>query len=37
LVTPTGRASLETQILSKIKSETDVKVDQVFFTDVAVQ
>jgi flagellar basal body-associated protein FliL len=37
VVTPTGRASLQSEILSKIKSETDVKVDQVFFTDVAVQ
>jgi flagellar FliL protein len=37
LVTDSGRSSLETQILSKIKATTDVKVDQVFFTDVAVQ
>jgi len=37
LVTSTGRNGLESQILSKIKSQTDVKVDQVFFTDVAVQ
>ena len=37
LVTDSGRTSLETQILSQIKSETDVKVDKVFFTDVAVQ
>ncbi|HSC03209.1 MAG TPA: flagellar basal body-associated FliL family protein [Solirubrobacteraceae bacterium] len=37
LVTDSGRTSLETQILSKIKTTTDVKVDQVFFTDVAVQ
>ena len=37
LVTDSGRTSLETQILSKIKTTTDVKVNQVFFTDVAVQ
>ena len=37
LVTDAGRTSLETQILSQIKSQTDVKVDHVFFTDVAVQ
>ncbi len=32
-----GRTALEQQILTDIKTETDVKVDQVFFTDVAVQ
>jgi flagellar protein FliL len=37
LVTTTGRTGLQAQILSRIKAETDVKVDQVFFTDVAVQ
>ena len=37
LVTDTGRAGLQSQILSQIKSQTDVKVDKVFFTDVAVQ
>ena len=37
LVTNSGRTGLESQMLSKIKSQTDVKVDQVFFTDVAVQ
>jgi len=37
LVTDSGRRGLEHQILSQIKSTTDVKVDQVFFTDVAVQ
>jgi flagellar basal body-associated protein FliL len=37
LVSESGRAGLEAQILSDITSETDVKVDQVFFTDVAVQ
>lgn len=37
LVTDSGRTGIETQILSQIKASTDVKVDQVFFTDVAVQ
>jgi flagellar protein FliL len=37
LVTNSGRTNLEAQILSQIKSATDVKVDKVFFTDVAVQ
>jgi flagellar FliL protein len=37
LVTDSGRTSLEKQILTDIKTQTDVKVDQVFFTDVAVQ
>jgi len=37
LISDSGRTGLEQQILSQIKSETDVKVDQVFFTDVAVQ
>lgn len=37
LIDQTGRAGLEKQILADIKSETDVKVDEVFFTDVAVQ
>ncbi len=37
LVTGSGRSALQAQILSQIESETDVKVDQVFFTDVAVQ
>ena len=37
LTSESGRTGLEQQILSQIKSETDVKVDQVFFTDVAVQ
>lgn len=37
LVTDSGRTGLEKQILSQIKTGTDVKVDQVFFTDVAVQ
>ena len=37
LVTGSGRTALEKQILSQIKTRTDVKVTQVFFTDVAVQ
>lgn len=37
LVSPSGRTGLEAQILSEIKSQTDVKIDQMFFTDVAVQ
>ena len=37
LVSDSGRTGLQKQILSDIKSETDVKVDEVFFTDVAVQ
>jgi flagellar basal body-associated protein FliL len=37
IVDSTGRTAVEQQILSEIKTETDVKVDQVFFTDVAVQ
>jgi flagellar basal body-associated protein FliL len=37
LVTDLGRTGLEKQILSQIKTTTDVKVNQVFFTDVAVQ
>ena len=37
LVSSTGRAGLQRQILTDIKTQTDVKVDQVYFTDVAVQ
>ena len=37
LVTGSGRTGLQSQILSEIKSQTDVKVAHVFFTDVAVQ
>jgi len=37
LVTDSGRTGLEKEILSEIRTTTDVKVDQVFFTDVAVQ
>ncbi len=37
LIDDSGRTALQKQILTDIKTETDVKVDQVFFTDVAVQ
>jgi flagellar basal body-associated protein FliL len=37
IVDSSGRTAVEQQILSEIKTETDVKVDHVFFTDVAVQ
>lgn len=37
LISESGRTGLEREILSQIKSETDVKVDDLFFTDVAVQ
>jgi flagellar basal body-associated protein FliL len=37
LIDQSGRTQLEQKILSDIKTETDVKVDQVFFTDAAVQ
>jgi flagellar FliL protein len=37
LVTDSGRSGLEQQILAQIKATTDVKIDQIFFTDVAVQ
>jgi flagellar basal body-associated protein FliL len=37
LVTGSGRDGLEADILSQIKTQTDVKVQHVFFTDVAVQ
>jgi flagellar FliL protein len=37
LVTGSGRDGLQSQILSQIKTQTDVKVQHVFFTDVAVQ
>ena len=37
LVTDSGRTGLQDKILSEIKADTDVKVDHVFFTDVAVQ
>lgn len=37
LVTQSGRVGLEKKILSDIKSQTDTEVDNVYFTDVAVQ
>ena len=37
LVTSSGRTGLEKKILADIKSQTDTVVDNVYFTDVAVQ
>jgi flagellar basal body-associated protein FliL len=37
LLTASGRTHLKQQILSEIKSSTDVKVTDILFTDVAVQ
>ncbi|MHB1568067.1 MAG: flagellar basal body-associated FliL family protein [Solirubrobacteraceae bacterium] len=37
LLSASGRASLQQQILSQIKNTTDVKVTSVLFTDLAVQ
>jgi|SRR5579859_2644198 flagellar basal body-associated protein FliL len=37
LTSASGSAELEQQILQEIKSQTDVKVDQIYFTDMAVQ
>ena len=37
LLTDTGRTKLKSEILSQIKSTTDVKVTDILFTDVAVQ
>ncbi|HEX4009219.1 MAG TPA: flagellar basal body-associated FliL family protein [Solirubrobacteraceae bacterium] len=37
LLSAGGRATLEHQILSTIKTTTDVKVTQILFTDLAVQ
>ena len=37
LVTQAGRQTLEKKILADIKSQTDTQVDDVYFTDVAVQ
>ena len=37
LVTQPGRVGLEKKILADIKSQTDTLVDNVYFTDVAVQ
>jgi flagellar basal body-associated protein FliL len=37
LISPKGRAKLESTILSNINSETDTKVTAIYFTDLAVQ
>ena len=37
LVTQSGRTGLEKKILSDIKGKTDTEVDNIYFTDVAVQ
>ena len=37
LITASGRSKMESEILHEIKSTTDVEVDHVYFTDVAVQ
>ncbi|HTU84985.1 MAG TPA: flagellar basal body-associated FliL family protein [Solirubrobacteraceae bacterium] len=37
VISSSGRTNLTREILSDIKNQTDVKVDQVYFTDVAVQ
>jgi flagellar basal body-associated protein FliL len=37
LLSASGRQQLNTEILNQIKSETDVKVTQILFTDLAVQ
>lgn len=37
LITASGRHSLEAKILSDINSQTDTKVTQIYFTDLAVQ
>jgi flagellar basal body-associated protein FliL len=37
LVQRTGREKLKTEVLKQIRQTTDVKVDKVLFTDVAVQ
>lgn len=37
LVTQSGRSALEKKILADIKSQTDTVVDNIYFTDVAVQ
>jgi flagellar protein FliL len=37
LVTEKGREELKSQLLRSIKKNTDVKVEEVLFTDVAVQ
>lgn len=37
LITQSGRKALEAKILSDIRSQTDTKVNNIYFTDVAVQ
>ena len=37
LLTASGRAALQKEILHGIKTQTDVKVTKVYFTDLAVQ
>lgn len=37
LVTQAGRVGLEKKIMANIKSQTDTQVDNIYFTDVAVQ
>ncbi|HET8977534.1 MAG TPA: flagellar basal body-associated FliL family protein [Solirubrobacteraceae bacterium] len=37
LLSASGRAHLQQQILNQIKTQTDVKVDSILFTDLAVQ
>jgi flagellar basal body-associated protein FliL len=37
LVTQTGRKALEAKIMSDIHSQTDTLVNEIYFTDVAVQ
>lgn len=37
LITASGRKAMETKILSNINTETDTKVSQIYFTDLAVQ
>jgi flagellar protein FliL len=37
LITQSGRANLEHEILTQIKQQTDDAISQVYFTDVAVQ
>ena len=37
LLSASGRAKIEAEILSNIKSQTDTKVTKIYFTDLAVQ
>ena len=37
LISPSGRAKLESEILHAIETQTDVEATKVYFTDVAVQ